>query len=269
MDLVKRLFQYGVPPWVMRFVKTIGKGINKFDMIRSEEKVLLGVSGGKDSLACALALALRKRWLPIDYELEAMMIEWEEHPPTEQERQKLYDFFDAIGVPLAIHRATMFPDSFQNTFNCYLCSRNRKRILFNEAGKRGITRIALGHHMDDIIETTLMNICFQGHVATMLPVQEFFQGKLHIIRPMCEVKANTVERVVERLDIPTFKISCPFHETNLREKLRPIISELAHINKHVRENIYAAPWNIIPEYLPEKDTAPRAHAQSTRKRMNK
>ena len=72
----KNILDGNMQPWVMRFIKSVGKGINDFDMIRDGEDILLGVSGGKDSLALAMALSIRRRWLPIDYKLHAIMINW-------------------------------------------------------------------------------------------------------------------------------------------------------------------------------------------------
>ncbi len=241
-SLTAEIFGGSIPPWVMRFVKQTGKGINRFDMIKENERVLLGISGGKDSLALAFALALRKRWLPINYDLHAVHINWSEHPITDAQLDGLKEFFSTIGVSFESVNAKMFAESFDNEFNCYLCSRNRKRILFTKAEELGYTKIALGHHLDDIVETTLINLCFRGRFTTMLPVQEFFKGKLHIIRPMCEVHESLVSRLSDNLKFPVCKSPCPYNETNIRSKVKPIISSLSHIDKLTREHIYNSFW---------------------------
>ena len=237
------IFNGSIPPWVMRFVKQTGKGINRFNMIRENDRVLLGISGGKDSLALALALSLRKRWLPINYELHAVHINWSEHPVTENQLADLRSFFEIIGVPFETVTEKMFPGSYNENFNCYLCSRNRKRILFDIAEERGFTKIALGHHLDDVVETAIINLCFRGRFTTMLPVQEFFKGKLHIIRPMCEVRESAVSRLAEGLCLPVCKSPCPYNDTNIRSRVKPIISSLSHVDKLTREHIYNAFWN--------------------------
>lgn len=247
---IRTLFTGRVPPRVMRFVKLVGKGINEYGMIGPDESVVVGVSGGKDSLAVALALSLRRRWLPVSYHVEGLAIDWEEYPLSEAQKTGLIEFFDAIGVPLRITTAKMKPDSFGGVFSCYHCSRNRKRILFDYLRAQGVRRLALGHHMDDIIETTLMNMIFHGAIATMMPVQEFFSGDLTLIRPMCLVKEQAVERIAEFLDFPTAKADCPFHETNIRARIKPIVREMVHLNKQARENLFRAPSNLNTEYLP-------------------
>ncbi|WP_455382948.1 tRNA lysidine(34) synthetase [Salinispira pacifica] len=250
MEVIRDLMQGRIPPRVTRFVKGVGRGINEFGMIGEGDSVLLGISGGKDSLALALALALRRRWLPVSYDLTAIQIEWEEYPLSAAAKQQLSAYFDALEVPFRFVRAHMFPGSFRGRFSCYLCSRNRKRILFDEINDLGITKVALGHHLDDIIETTLMNLFYHGQFGTMMPVQEFFGGRVTLIRPMCTVTEARVRNIASFLDLPTVSIDCPYRDTTIRQDMKQIIRSLAHKNRQVRENIYRAPWNIMSDYLP-------------------
>jgi tRNA 2-thiocytidine biosynthesis protein TtcA len=235
---------------LLEFSKKVGRGINRFDMIRDGDKVLLGISGGKDSLCLALALALRLFRVPITYTLSAVFIEWKEFPVDPKQKNALQAFFSQLNLPLKIVRAQMFPPSFCNKFNCYLCARNKKRILFNEARAQGMGKIALGHHLDDFVETTLMNMFFQGEFSTMMPVQSFFKGALQIIRPLCEVTEKEIERIVRIVDPPVISINCPNKERNLRVLMKEMIRKLSRVNKRVRENIYNLPWRINEKYLP-------------------
>lgn len=250
MSRFNSLFNGDVPPYLQRFVKRVGKTINEFDMIPAESRVLLGISGGKDSLAMALALSLRRRWMPVSYELQAVMVEWREYPLTDTQREGLEAYFEAIRIPFKTIQAGMFPESFGGRFNCYLCARNRKRILFDELRDTGIDRVALGHHLDDIAETTLMNISMRGSFSTMMPVQHFFNGKVTLIRPMAEIPEEKIETVDEALGFPVVTIDCPYREKNIRSDLKPLIRELNRLNKRARQNIYRAGWNIEREYVP-------------------
>lgn len=236
----KNLINGNMQPWVMRFIKAVGKGINDFDMIRDGETVLLGVSGGKDSLAMALALSLRRKWLPINYNLKAIMINWIEHPIDPQFRPRLEEFFRDLNIDFEIRDESQFPTSFKDDFNCYLCSRNRRRILFEIAQKEGYRLIAMGHHLDDLVETTMMNLFFRAEFATMNPVQEFFDGKLYVIRPMIEIHEQTTKRLSEVYDLPTIKPVCPYDQTNIRANLKPVVKELCQINKLTREHVFNA-----------------------------
>ena len=229
-----------IQPWVMRFIKDVGKGINDFDMIRDGEDILIGVSGGKDSLALAMALSIRRKWLPITYKLHAIMINWIEHPIDESYRPRLKKYFQDLDIDFEIVDEKQFPTTEPENYNCYICARNRRRILFEIANKRGFKQIALGHHIDDLVETTMMNLFFRGDFATMNPIQEFFDGDLYVIRPMIEIHENTIIRLAQTFDLPVIKPVCPYDQTNIRAKLKPIVKELSHMDKFVREHVFEA-----------------------------
>lgn len=234
----RELLSAPIPPWVMRFIKLTGKGINRHAMIRDNDAILLSVSGGKDSLALALALSIRLQWLPISYSLQAVMINWIEHPIEIEDRLRIEEFFTALQIPLLILDEKQYPDSFKGEFNCYLCSRNRRRILFTYAAEHGYKLIAMGHHLDDLVETTLLNLTSRAKFETMLPVQEFFKGKIHVIRPMIEVHETTIQKLADTYNLPAVKPKCPYDKTNIRARLKPIVRDLAHIDRDVREHIY-------------------------------
>ena len=240
-----------IPPWVMRFIKGVGKAINRYRMIQKDDEVIIAASGGKDSLALALALSLRRKWLPVTYTLKAVMIDWIEHPIPSEYKEKLRAYFSAMDIDLIIFEEHQFPESFNGDFNCYLCARNRRRILFQYAEKENARLIAMGHHLDDLAETTLMNLCFRASFSTMLPVQEFFEGKMHIIRPLIETRENVTRRLAECYDIPVIKPVCPYDQTNVRARRQPILSELSPIDKLTREHIYNA-HDFSESILPEK-----------------
>lgn len=240
MDDWRALVKGEIPPWVMRFVKQVGRGINHHAMIRSNEAVLLSISGGKDSLALALALALRLKWLPINYTMEGLLINWIEHPIAEEAQEKLLQFFEALNIPLTIVNERQYPESFKGQFNCYLCARNRRRILFTYAEQHNYKLIATGHHLDDLVETTLLNLTSRATFATMLPVQEFFNQKLHLIRPMIEVHENTIKGVCNHYNLPVVKPVCPHDYTNIRGKIKPIVQQLVKLDRDVREHFYNA-----------------------------
>ncbi len=235
---------------IATFSKKVGRGINRHRMIEEGDRILISVSGGKDSLALCLALAERRKWVPLRYELEALFIDWREYPAGRANLERLQSFLEGLGISFRVVEASIFPVSYGKSFNCYICSRNRKRILFQEAEKRGFAKIALGHHLDDVIETTLMNLFFRGQFATMMPVQSFFQGRFQIIRPMCEVEEKDVDRLMKVVALPAFSIDCPRRAANQRSFFKDLIRRAGRINRHVKENIYRAPWRINRDYLP-------------------
>jgi tRNA 2-thiocytidine biosynthesis protein TtcA len=232
------------------FIKKVGRGINRHRMIEPGEGILISVSGGKDSLALCLALAERKSWVPMDYRLHGLFIDWREYPAGEENKGRLLELLDRLDIPCRVVRASIYPSSYNKPFNCYICSRNRKRILFREAEALGVSKIAVGHHLDDIIETTLMNLFFKGEIATMLPVQSFFDGRIKIIRPMCEVEEKDVLRLMKVYPLPVFDIGCPRKPDSGRLFFKDLIKQVKRVNKHAKENLYNAPWRINRDYLP-------------------
>jgi tRNA 2-thiocytidine biosynthesis protein TtcA len=237
------------------FCRHVGRGINRFDMIGPGDRVLIAVSGGKDSLAMSLALAERRRWVPVESELLAVQVEWREYPMTDEEKSAIDGFYGDIGIPLRRVAAQMDPPSFRQKFSCYTCSRNRKRILFDEAARAGARKIAMGHHMDDVARTTLMNLLFHGEFATMMPVQKFFGGAVSIIRPMCEVRESEVARVARRLALPSAPNRCPNSDRNQRILMKDLLRQASRVNRHAVSNLYGAPWKIKNEYLPSMSDA--------------
>jgi tRNA 2-thiocytidine biosynthesis protein TtcA len=240
---------------VERFAHHVGRGISRFSMIGPGDRVLIGVSGGRDSLALSLALAERRRWVPVDYELAAVHVEWIEYPMSDAEREAVDRFYAELGIPLHRIRASIHPPWWKRTFSCYTCARNRKRLMFNEAARLGFRTIALGHHLDDIAETTMINLFFRGEFSTMMPVQQFFGGRIAIIRPMCEVRAAEVARVARRLGLPTVPNRCPNAEKNRRGLMRDVLRQVSRVDRHAATNVYGAAWRINRAYLPDAETA--------------
>ena len=236
----KKLIEGEIPPWVRRFIKQTGKGINDFNMIEESDQILISASGGKDSLALSLALSLRRKWLPINYNLKAVMINWNEHPVEERMLDKLKEYYSDLDIDFTVFNEMQFPSSFKGEFNCYLCARNRRRTLFSYADRMGIKKIAMGHHLDDLVETVLMNLCFRANFAPMQAVQEFFDGKLYVIRPMIQVHESAIRRLAECYDLPVVKPVCPYDQSNVRARLKPIVSSLSHLDKLTREHIYSS-----------------------------
>ncbi|MEM5947989.1 ATP-binding protein [Spirochaetia bacterium 38H-sp] len=247
---IENLFKYNNPRWLKYTLRKLGQGISRYNMIEDGDRIVLGISGGKDSLALALLLSLRRKWLPIDYELRAVQIEWQEFPMTDEQVSLIKSFFNIIDVPYVRLTETMFPGSYKDDFNCYRCARNRKRILFDYMAKEGFSKLALGHHLDDIVTTTIINMTMRGKLFTMMPIQEFFKGKLHIIRPMCEIRESAIITIKERLNLPVVKAACPYKDTNLRLSIQPVMENLFSLDPHAREKIYRSLIEIKPDYLP-------------------
>lgn len=228
-------------------IKAVGRTINTYSMIGSGDTVLLSASGGKDSLVLALALSLRKRWLPIDYTLKALLINWEEYPIPSDQIGELSAYFRFLGYSFAVVTQKQEPASFSGAFNCYLCARNRRRILFDRCKEESIRLVALGHHLDDLVETSMINLAHRGTFTTMLPVQPFFDGELSIIRPMIQIPEEQIAELALALQLPVVKPPCPYDQSTLRMRIKPIIADLVALDPAARNHIYRAHRFNMPE----------------------
>lgn len=236
------------PPWLARFLASVGRGTTRFDMIRPGDAVTVGVSGGKDSLVLSLALALRSRRGPVPFNVDAARVEWEEFPMAGADAVALEEFFSTLGLPYRVVRAPMAGDGDGDgrKLSCYRCARERKRRIFAlaaaDAEKRGDGRIpvvAFGHHLDDFVETALFNLLGRGRLETMAP-RGLFLDSVTLIRPLCLVREGTVATVARRLRLPVASCDCPHRDDNLRDRTGGAIASLRKIDRLFRENIFEA-----------------------------
>ncbi len=226
--------------------KKVGKAIWDYQMLKEGDKVLMAVSGGKDSLSLLRIMKEREKFVPIDYEIIACHVDmgfpW-------VETDVLRDHFEKEGISYLI---TPPPEEWKGNsepFGCFWCSWNRRKALFDLSKKMGCTKIAFAHHMDDIIETMLMNLFFQGEIGTMQPYQEMFDGELAIIRPLAYVEEKELAGLAAKLDLPVIASQCPHDDTSKRRVMTGVIEELKKHNRNVKKNIFRSLKRIRTEYL--------------------
>ena len=165
-----------------RLWKAFNKALGQYQLIDEDDKILVGLSGGKDSLCLLEFLARRSKVHVPHFTVEALHVRME-NVRYETDTTYLQHFCEQNGVPLHII-TTRFKSSDKKP-PCFLCSWQRRKQLFNFAQEHGCTKIALGHHQDDIIHTALMNLTFQGHFSTMPAKLRMRKMPLTIIRPLC------------------------------------------------------------------------------------
>jgi tRNA 2-thiocytidine biosynthesis protein TtcA len=179
-----------------------------------------------------------------------VQVAWKEYPMTANQLKDFEDYFAMLGIQYTQLAASMFGPKIKKRFSCYICSRNRKRILFYYAGKVGANKIAFGHHIDDIVQTTLMNMTYGGQLATMMPKQSFFNGQLEVIRPMCQCREKQVLAIAQQYNLPIISIACPYRDESGRMAIKPIIEQLERVQPGAKENMYKDLFNIKANYLP-------------------
>jgi len=132
---------------------------------------------------------------------------------------------------------------------CFLCSRLRRKRIFEIADEKGCNKIAFAHHRDDIIETLLINMFYGREISTMMPNQSIFGGKLHIIRPLAYLQEELVKKYSSERQFPAVKNDCPTSKISKRVYVKNLLNELERDNKEIRDNIYKAMGHIKMDYL--------------------
>ena len=232
--------------------RKVGKAIHQYDMISDKDKIAVGLSGGADSLTMLWILNERLNRIPINYELLVIYID----PGFENGfgkalecycREKGYN----ISIDYADHG--VLAHSSGNLENpCFLCSRLRRKRLFEIADQFGCKKLALGHNKDDIIETLFMNMCYSGEISTMKPLQSLFKGKFKIIRPLAYVNEDTIRCFAKETGFPNFFNPCPSVKRSRRYEIKKILNRLYKTNSKIKGNIFRSMGNVKIEYLLSK-----------------
>jgi tRNA 2-thiocytidine biosynthesis protein TtcA len=228
--------------------KKTGKAVWDYKMISDGDKIILAVSGGKDSLCLLRIMQERLKFVPITYELIACHVDmgfsW-------VNTDILRTHFEKEGISYMIIEPPPAWQEQKDAFDCFWCSWNRRKAIFDLAGKIGANKIAFAHHMDDIIETMLLNLFFQGEIGTMMPYQDMFDGELAIIRPLAYVEEYELTRLSSLLKLPVIASSCPHGDVSKRALVKGIVGNLRQHNRNVKKNIFRSLTRIRQDYLPE------------------
>ncbi|MFA4842223.1 MAG: ATP-binding protein [Candidatus Omnitrophota bacterium] len=217
-----------------------------YKMLSEGDKILVAVSGGKDSLTLLNILNARRAFVPIKYELLAVHIDLGypcQHPKI------LAKYFEKLGINYHIEKVDILQGKTRKDISCFWCSWNRRKALFETAARFSCTKVALGHHKDDIVETILLNLFFRGEISAMAPSQELFKGKIKIIRPLAYVDEDMIVKFSREAWFPHEKCACPNSITSKRTKITEIIKDLKKVCPEVKTNIFKSVKRIKKDYL--------------------
>lgn len=234
-----------------KIFREANKAMKDYSMLNDGDKVLIGLSGGKDSLALVEVLAARQKIYKPKISVVACHVSVD-NVPYQSDIEYLKSFCEACGVEF-LHRTTSFEeDTKKGRGECFLCSWNRRKTLFNTAQEMGCNKIALGHHKDDILETLMMNLIFQGAMATMPPLLKMSNIDISIIRPLALIREKNIEDLAMSHGYKKQIKNCPFEKVSNRPKVREILEQMESLNPNFDGSLWGAMTNIQTEYLPEK-----------------
>jgi len=232
--------------------KNMELAITDFQMVQPGDRIMVGISGGADSFVLLKILSGRKIFTPNDISLIAVHVDlgfYGDNPPY---YHQLQSYFETNGYEYHIETTKIgtYAHSEQNRKNpCFLCSHFRRHRMIQLAEKFNCQKIALGHHKDDVIETLMINILFGRQISTMMPNQELFKGKFHIIRPLVYIWEKKIKQYAQQNDFPTFENPCPSAKTSKRMYIKNLLQNLERDYKGIRENIFKSLRHVKGDYL--------------------
>jgi len=219
--------------------RTANSSMKRWQMTEENDHILVGLSGGKDSLALVEILAERQKIFVPHIKVTACHISIS-NVPYQSDIDYLREFCESLGMRF-IHEVTSFEeDTKQNRSKCWLCSWSRRKMLFKVAEREQCNKLALGHHMDDIVETLLMNEIFTGRFESIEPVMQMEKFPLTVIRPLCEVREHFLSALAEEHGYKKQIKNCPYEQEGNRPKIRALLRQMTELNPEAYESLFSA-----------------------------
>jgi len=219
-------------------------------VIEDGDKILVGLSGGKDSLALVELLGRRARIHKPRFSVVAVHVVMK-NIPYQSDLEYLKNHAGQYDIPLIVYETSFDPTTDTRKSPCFLCSWNRRKALFTVAKEHGCNKIALGHHMDDILETLLMNITYQGAFSTMPPRLKMNKFDMTIIRPLCLVHEADLIELSQRHRYRSQKKNCPYESQSSRSDMKGILRQLEQMNPEARYSLWGSMTNVQTDLLPD------------------
>lgn len=234
-----------------RIKRKFSKATKEYALLEEGDRILVALSGGKDSLVMLKLLAERSRVIKPRITVEAAHVSMV-NIPYKANINYLKEFCAGSGVDFHLLKSGFDASTDTRKSPCFLCSWNRRKALFELAQELDCNKIALGHNMDDFIETMLMNITFQGAFSAMAPTMTMKKFPITVIRPLCLVNESDVEAYAVESRFPPQEKNCPHENESNRKAMKDLLKHLESLNPEARYNLWGAMSNIQPELLPTK-----------------
>ena len=226
---------------IKRVLSYTRRAVDDYEMIHDGDKVAVGISGGKDSLTLLCALADLKKFYPKKFDLVAITVDMGFETPMDF--SEIRALCDRLEVPYHITKteiAKIIFDVRKESNPCSLCAKMRRGVLHNTAKELGCNVVALGHHFDDVVDTFMLNLFFEGRLGCFQPVTYLSRADLRLIRPMIYMPEKDVRYFAAKAELPVIQSPCPADGNTQREEIHQLIAELDRKHKGLRYRIFGA-----------------------------
>ena len=236
---------------MQKLLGLVRRCVDDYHMIAPGDKIGVGVSGGKDSLALLVLLAELKKFHPADFTLEAITIDM----GLNMDYSQIAALCDRLEVPFTQVKTEIAPIIFEHRKEknpCSMCAKMRRGALNEALLSRGLSTLALGHHYDDAVETFVMNLLFEGRIGCFQPVTDLDRTGIIQIRPMLYLHEKTVDNFVKKEELPVLENRCPVDKYTKREEVKKLVYDLSQQYPDLKERIFGAMQRLpLPEWEPQ------------------
>lgn len=226
---------------IKRILSYTRRAVDDYEMIREGEKIAVGVSGGKDSLTLLCALADLRRFYPKKFELCAITIDMGFE--GDMDFSAIRTLCESLEIPYHIIPTEIYKIIFEvrkEPSPCSLCAKMRRGALHKAAKELGCTAVALGHHFDDVVDTFMLNLFFEGRLGCFSPVTYLSRMDITLIRPMIYMPEKDIRYFAQKAMLPVITSPCPADGNTERAEMKKLLSDLERKNKGLRYRIFGA-----------------------------
>lgn len=236
---------------MQKLMGLVRRCVDDYHMIESGDKIAVGVSGGKDSLALLILLAGLREYFDKPFELEAITIDM----GLGMDYTGIAQLCEQWKVPYSLIKTEIGPIIFdyrKEKNPCSMCAKMRRGALNQAILERGFHKLALGHHYDDAVETFVMSLLFEGRISCFQPVTNLDRTGIVQIRPLLYIHEKTVDNFAQRENLPVLTNRCPVDKTTKREEVKQLIFQLSQTYPDLKERIFGAMQRYpLPEWEPK------------------
>ena len=236
---------------LQQVLSLVRKACEEYNMIEEGDKIAVGISGGKDSLTLLYALAHLRRFYPKKFELYAITVDLGFDNLNLDKIKELCEELEVDYTIVKTDIANIVFNERKEKSPCSLCAKTRKGALNDAMKQKGINKIAYAHHKDDVVDTMMMSLIYEGRFHTFSPVTYLDRTELYVIRPLMYMKEADVIGFVNKYNVPVVKSPCPVDKHTKREYVKDLLKEINKDNPGVKDRMFTAikdsnikGWNI-------------------------